>query len=216
MDIGQTVVIVICAILGVWYFLAAIYNRRRGLKTFDWLKTGLESLGKLSETKWIGSSGSGARLVVGSPSVPFKRVEVIYLLESREILPLWIFNHLRGKRDEIILKASLRSGPSQEIEAARENDAEFKKIVAADGKKSFDALPAPAGFEIAIRGKKEDNLPSRLSDFLKSYEDAVWRFSLQRKAPHLILRANLPDLTGKDAGKFFTEIGDVLAGQSPQ
>lgn len=216
MDTGQTVVIVICAILGVWYFLAAIYNRRRGLKTFDWLKSGLESLGKLSEAKWIGSSGSGARLVVGSPSVPFKRVEVIYLLESREILPLWIFNHLRGKRDEIILKASLRSGPSQEIEAARENDAEFKKVVAADGKKSFETSPAPEGFEIAIRGKKEDNLPTRLSDFLKSYEGAVWRFSLQRQAPHLILRANLPDLTSKEAGKFFTEIGEVITGQSPQ
>jgi len=213
MDTGQTIVIVLCAILGVWYFLAAVYNRRRGLKTFDWLRSGLESLGKLSEAKWIGSSGSGARLVVGSPSAPFQRVEVIYLLESREILPLWIFNHLRGKRDEIILKASLRSGPAQEIEAARKTDAEFIKIVAADDRRTFETVPAPEGFEIVVRSRKEDDLPTRMNDFLERYEGAVWRVSLQRKAPHLILRANLPDLTGKDAGKFFTEIGEMMTGQ---
>jgi len=178
--------------------------------TFSWLRSGLERLGKLSEARWIGSSGSGARLVVSQPSSPFKRIEVVFLLESREILPLWIFNHLRGKRDEMIIKANLRSAPSQEFEAALNGARDFKSALAGGQKKPFELLPAPQGFEMARRGKQDDQEIERLSGFISDHAGAVWRISLQRKAPHLILRANLPSLQEKPPEEFFDEVKQLV------
>ena len=210
MNLGQWIVILLSALMGGWYLIGAIINRKRGMLTFSWLRSGLERWGKLSEARWIGSSGSGARLVVGQPASPFQRIEVVFLLESREILPLWIFNHLRGKRDEMIIKANLRSAPSQEFEAALNGARDFKSILAGGQKKPFELLPAPQGFEMARRGKQDDQEIERLSGFLSRHAGTVWRISLQRKAPHLILRANLPSLQEKPPEEFFDEVKQLV------
>jgi hypothetical protein len=210
MNVGQWIVILLSALMGGWYLIGAIINRKRGMATFSWMRAGLEKLGKLSEARWIGSSGSGARLVVGQAASPFQRVEVVFLLESREILPLWIFNHVRGKRDEMIIKANLRSAPSQELEAALSGARDFRSIIASQQKKPFELLPAPQGFALARRGPQDDQGLARLNDFLGHYTGAVWRISLQRKAPHLILRANLPSLQEKPAEVFFEEVRQLV------
>lgn len=210
MDLGQTIAILLSAFLGMWYVVGSIFNRRRGTATFDWLQDGLSQFGKLSEARWIGSAGSGARLVIGKPSAPYQRIEVVFLLESREILPLWIVNHLRGKRDEMILKANLRSVPSQELEAAWGNNRDFKKAISGGDNKPFELLPSQDGVEIAIRGTTDNSKVESLANFLSQHQGAVWRVSLQRKAPHLILRANLPTLKEKPAGSFFQEIAQVV------
>jgi hypothetical protein len=125
-ETGQMVIIVISVLMGVWYVVGASINRKRGVATYQWLQAELEQIGKITEAKWIGSSGSGARLLIGSASKPFRRVEVIFLLESREIMPLWIFNRIRGKQDEMVLKANLRKVPLQEIEVARAGNRKIK------------------------------------------------------------------------------------------
>ena len=126
METGQMVIIVISILMGVWYVVGASINRKRGVATYQWLQAELEQIGKITEAKWIGSSGSGARLLIGSASKPYRRVEVIFLLESREIMPLWIFNRIRGKQDEMVLKANLRKVPLQEIEVARAGNRKIK------------------------------------------------------------------------------------------
>lgn len=210
MDIGQLIVIILSAVLGVWYFIGAVVNRRRGMRVFNWLRPGMESIGKLSEARWIGSSGSGARLVVAQGQAPFQRVEAIFLLESREILPLWIFNHLRGKRDEIIIKAGLRSAPTGELEAAREGDRDFQKVISSDLKKPYELVRGLAGYEMAKRGRQNNPSLEQLTTFLQANQPGVWRISLQRKAPHLIIRANLPDLQLHPAEDFFKSLSELV------
>lgn len=210
MDIGQWVVIIVSALLGSWYFIGAIFNRRRGVGVLNWLRPGLGHLGKLTEVRWIGSSGSGARLVVAQANAPFQRIEAIFLLESREILPLWIFNRFRGKRDEIIIKAGLRSNPAQELEVARPGNREFHKVVSSDLKKPFELIQTLPGYELARRGRKDQLEIDKLSTFLQAYGSSVWRVSLQKKAPHLILRANLPDLQKGKAEDFFQGIKELI------
>jgi hypothetical protein len=79
-------------VLVAWYLIAAIYNRRFGLRTYRWLQAGLEVLGepKSVQASWIGSSGSGARIGLQRAHAPFQRLELAYLLESRELAPLWL------------------------------------------------------------------------------------------------------------------------------
>jgi len=213
MDLGQQIVIVLSIILVVWYVLFSYLNRRRGIATYYWLREGLGELGEINEAEWIGSSGSGARLVVSNAKNPFRRIEVVYLLQTREVPPLWVFNILRGKRDTLILKAALKSKPKQELEVARKGERGFETLLENEKNRPYVQVSAPEGYLMAFRGKEEELFLERLRSFLSQYPDIVRQISLQRKKPHLILQTNLPDLGGATAKELFSALSKALGGE---
>ena len=213
MDTGQWIAIGLSVLLGAWYFIGAIINRRRGVATYHWLRTGLEQVGKISEAKWIGSAGSGARLVIGNAKKPFRRIEVIFLLESREIMPIWLFNRLRNKQDEMILKANLNQVPVQEVESAPSGDRKLEGLLTDPGNKlnPFNVATAPNGFDIIRRGGQDEEHLAALSEFLQKYRASVFQLSLRRQSPHLILRAKLPSLRENPPEDLFTDLSTLLS-----
>lgn len=211
MDLGQWIVIGLSVLMGIWFGVGSFYNRRRGVATFHWLRDGLSSQGKVSEAAWIGSSGSGARLVVGKANTPFRRIELIFLLESREILPLWLFNRIRQKFDEMILKSDLRSTPSQEIEVARSSDRASGALLDEMQSAKREQVEAPEGFVITIRGLTTGDTVERIKSLLTRYGRTIKRVSLQRKTPHLMVHVELPRLREEDAGQFFQALSDTFS-----
>jgi hypothetical protein len=210
MDLGQWIVIGLSVVMGVWFGVGSYYNRRRGIATYRWIQSGLKRLGKISEAAWIGSSGSGARLTVGKAEAPFRRIEIVFLLESREILPLWLFNRARNKQDEMILKAGLRSAPAETIELSRGGDRQFQAMIAGSEGRSFEQIPTQRGFLLAHRGRENPELVERLNAFLGQYPQAIRRISIQRQKPHLMIRVDLPDLLNSSAEEFFEGLQEVL------
>jgi hypothetical protein len=206
MDLGQQIVILLSVFLVIWYLVFSILNRRRGIGMYHWLREGLEKLGKISEAGWIGSSGSGARLIVGKSQAPFKRIEVVFLLQTREVLPLWIFNILRGKHDALILKAALKNKPAQELEVAREGERDFKNLLVEEQRRPYEQVEAPKGFVMALRGDADDSIIQCVRDFINQYPESVQQISLQRSKPHLILQTNLPEIQEAPAEQFFSAL----------
>jgi hypothetical protein len=212
-DTGQWIAISLSALLGAWYFVGAIINRRRGVATYHWLRAGLEQVGKISEAKWIGSSGSGARLVVEKANKPFRRIEIVFLLESREIMPIWLFNRIRNKKDELIMQATLKQVPDQEVESALSGDRKLKGLLSDPGNKlnPFNVVSAPEGFDIIRRGGQDEERLGSLREFLKKYDDSVFQVSLRRQVPHLILRVYLPSLRNMPAEDFLADLSSLLS-----
>ena len=64
MDTGQWLVIGLCAFLLLWYLIGWLFNRRRGHAVLVWLKTGLGTLGKPGETRWLSPLHSSAQVIV--------------------------------------------------------------------------------------------------------------------------------------------------------
>jgi hypothetical protein len=211
MNLGQYVVIGLSIFLGLWYVVGSSTNRKRGLETFRWLRDGLETAGKVTEARWIGSSGSGARLTVGKANRPFQRIEVVFLLDSRELLPLWLVNLLRGKQDEMILKANLRSLPTSEIEVGHSDSKEIKSLISNKQPSTFQTASAAAGFEILYKGKAGDEHIARLQSFIQQYPVSIKRISLKKQMPHLVLRADLPPLREKNLEEFFKDLSTWLS-----
>jgi hypothetical protein len=212
-DKGQWIAIGLSVLLGVWYVVGAVINRRRGVATYHWLTAGLKQLGKISEAKWIGSSGSGARLLLEKTIKPFRRIEIVFLLESREIMPIWLFNRLRKKQDEMILKANLRQTPTQEVESAPGGDRKLTDLLTASSNKlnPFSVSPAPEGFGIICRGMRDEEHLAALRAFLVKYSDSVFQFSLRRQIPHLILRVYLPSLLRIPAEDFIADLSSLIS-----
>jgi hypothetical protein len=205
MDFGQRAIILLCLLLIAWYVIALAYNRRLGLRTLAWLQEGLPTLGDEIELGWIGSANSGARAAIQEARQPFQRLELVFLLESRELLPLWLADLLRGKRDQLAIKATLRTQPQGEIEiapAAHLKRAERKGWSWADG---------PHALVIGRRGQVRERLAA-LAPFLELYGPHLRRISWRPKDPHLFLLADLSAIRRQPASLFFERLQAALDG----
>lgn len=194
MNTGQQIVIVVSLALAVWYLFFLFVNRKRGIAFYRWLREGVETLGPLADAGWVGSASSGGRMAVVKALPPFQRVEMVFLLQSREILPLWLFNLGRGKRDELILKAWLRRPPLREVEAALKGSPPV----------GYRAVEDAGRLKVVVKG---DAPGKALRAFLERYEAHIVSFSLQRSKPHLIIRLRLE--SGLDAvasAEFFRDL----------
>jgi len=206
MNLGQYIIIGISIFLGLWYIVGSAINRKRGIATYHWLREKLGTAGEITEAKWIGSSGSGARLTVGKANRPFQRVEVVFLLDSREIMPLYLFNLLRNKHDEMILKANLRSLPSGEIEIGRPGTKDLKTFLSGNETTPFSFENNIGGLDMLTRGKQNESQTTQLKAFIEKYNPALMRISLQREMPHLILRLSLPPMREEGYEGFFEDL----------
>jgi len=208
MDTGQILVIALSILLAVWYLVGAVLNRKRGIATYHWIREGLrEVIGEISEGKWLGTAGTGARLAVANARAPFRQVEVGFLLAAREILPVWLFNILRGKGDEMVVKASLRSLPAP-LEAGRTIPKNYA------GKQH----PAPAGLTLLLAEQTPESALKAWEAFLERYGKAIISLSVSRRRPHVVMRVALPALQEEDApsAEFFKAFAEACAKANAQ
>jgi len=179
MNLGQWIVIGLCALLVAWYFGASMFNRRRVMATYQWLRRGLEQVGDKIEAQWLGSSSTGAKLVIPRAEKPYRRLEATYLLETREILPYWILTHLIGRRDELMIKAVLRKVPKTGLVVERLDLRNNTELEPQDQKQLYEPVDAPEGFTIARYGPGDPESEQRLREFLNVAGEPVERISLQ-------------------------------------
>jgi hypothetical protein len=208
MGIGEQVILFVCLILIVWYVIGLIYNRRRGIHTLNWLKEGLPILGGEVNMGWIGSANSGARIGVQDTTPPFQRMELVFLLESRELLLLWLADLLRGRRDRLILRATLRTRPHGEImvlPAASRSTAKARQAVS-----EWSWEDGPHGLTVGHSGGKETSSLTSLRPFLEAYGVSLSRLSLQPRDPHLLLVMDLAGLCREPSTLFFEHLKGAL------
>lgn len=211
----QSILIGLVILLALWYLGASIFNRRRGLAIFQWLRADLERLGGEISASWIGSSASGARIQVHKTDPPFRDLEVVYLMASRELLPLFLVDLLRGKRDQVIIKARLRSIIHSEIEIVPAQSGLARKM-RAEKQQPWDIQDGPHNLLIGTRGRKPDAPLESLDPLLKKYGPHIRQVSLSSKAPHLIVILSLAGLykKGDSAAGLFDDLAASTASEN--
>jgi len=214
MDLGQTIVVYLGIFLILWYAVALIYNRRLGIRTYRWLQPGVATLGKITQAKWLGSSGSGARIGVAQAKQPFRQAEVAFLLETRELLPLWLLNRLRGIRDSLVVRAQLRSVPQGELEILPQGHSRFGDLLTESKQNPWAMLDRelPAGLQAAARGRNTDNMLESAKALLNEVGPGIRRLSLARTAPHLILDVKITQLRSEPSERFFNLLTKAFGG----
>lgn len=210
MEIGQWIVIGLSAAMLVWYLSGHVYNRRKGEKTLQWLNAGLQQFGKTEIPRLAAPVASRGYVNVPKASSPFRKLEAFYILETRENLPLWLFQLKSGKRDEIILRASLKTAPLQDLEAGGSKDGDFRLLLSNETKRPYTLVPAPDGYELARRGRKQDEALDCLRTLIERYPGAIKRFSLQSKDPHLLVRVRPGAVLTFHSQEFFEDLARVV------
>lgn len=212
----ETIVVGFGIFLALWYLVASIYNRRRGIAVYRWLHDGLEDLGGEVSGRWIGSSGSGAELKITGINPPFRDLQVIYLLASRELLPLFLVDLARGKRDRVIIKATLKANPDAELEAVRARSG-LAHAMRSEKNRPWAITEAPQGFLLGGRGSA-DPLRTATLPLLEKYAAQIIQVSWAKKAPHLIAILSLDGLfqKGGSADGLYDDIAGMARRIQPQ
>jgi hypothetical protein len=209
MDPGTVAVIGLSALLALWYGGGHLYNRRRGRRLFHWLETGLDVLGGETEAGWIGSPTSGARINVRHAAPPFRRLEITLLLENREILPWWLLQRLRGNRDWLIIKATLRSPRRGEVEVVP-----AVGQIAQDLRRSKDPpwvwKDGPHRLAVAYQGPGAQVQATALEPWLETYGAYLRRFSWRKTDPHIQLQVKAAGLLRASSETLLTDLLEAL------
>ncbi|TME12481.1 MAG: hypothetical protein E6I65_03475 [Chloroflexi bacterium] len=160
------------------------WNIRKGNARLRWLQPALPVLGERTTLRWLGSSVVQLDLV--EPRDPFREVTVMVVLEPRDVPLLWLFARAGGRRDMLILRASLRRAPRLEVEAV----AAGAWIKASDDEEvaTWPAISFPNDIRAtAVPGSDPASVAAvrRAWERLATASGGVWRLSIRRTVPHL-------------------------------
>ena len=211
MEPGIVAVITLCVFLALWYGGGHLYNRRRGRHLFRWLEMGLDVLGGEREAGWIGSPASGARVNLTHAAAPFRRLQITLLLENREIPLLWLFDHLRGKRDWLIIKATLRSPRRFEVEVVLDKG-RIAQGLRREQQQLWTWQDGPHGLAIAHQGPGAQRQVTVLGPWLETYGAHLSRFFWRKTDPHVQLRMRVGGLLATSSETFLMDLQAAVQG----
>jgi hypothetical protein len=217
------IIIIICIAVVVWWPIGGFINRRRGQAWLDWLQTGVKELGATSTNRWLRSFQSVGQLTVRELRAPFRSLNILFTLENRDNIVMWIFRHLRGRRDEMIIQAEMHNDPVQELEIGYRGRRSYDVYLARQKDNPFTELGEQDGFRIARRGGEDEYSIARLREFLAGQGKVLQRMSLQRRPrgeqrllspredKNLLLRADMTRIDGQSPAAFFAALREWAA-----
>lgn len=207
--IATQAVIALSIALVIWYVVGAQMNRRRASHLLRWVREGVREFG--GEATWRGLGTSGFQVTVNGAKHPFRRIEMTVLLESREMLLLWLFNRLRGQRDLMIFKADLRTRPKAEMEVMRRRGGIAQEVLKAMDEKSWvKGKIEDTNLMVVRKGKDIAALAERLSPLLREHAPYILRISLREASPHLLVNLSLSGLEEIEADAVFGLLERVI------
>jgi hypothetical protein len=211
-EIANQAVIAFCALLVVWYIVGWQMNRRRGERLLEWALQGLRAFGDQITVSRLGTSGF--QVNVAKAQAPFKKIEATILLQPREILLLWIFNLLRGRKDHLVFKATLRTWPRGEIEVMKTGRLSGG-VLEELGEKTWTCQETAGGLVMAYRGKQGQQQVDAISHLVENLSARLLRLSLSKKDPHLLVSLSLAGLDGQSALFLFSSLKDLAQAVTP-
>ncbi|HJW90287.1 MAG TPA: hypothetical protein VJ436_06570 [Anaerolineales bacterium] len=206
MDSFQPLLVIAVTLVMGWFAGGVIWNIRRGNAVLKWMQAGLPALGEKTTLRWLGTSA--VELGIAKAKPPFRRFELVVILEPRDVPWLWIWSHQRGRRDMLILRGQLGSAPRLEYDlVAPESWTGRSALRTAEqrkwGSQELDELRflAPkASLPVSRQGAPQ------LLETARRIHPHPWWLAVRREYPQLELHIPLPNPNTSDAKKFFDAV----------
>ncbi len=206
-------------ILG-WFAIGTQWNIRKGDSVLKWLQDGLPVIGERTTMQWLGSSV--LKLNIEKANEPFRSAETLIVFEPRDVVLLWGWARMRGRRDLFIFRSELRSQPQFEIEAlepgAWSTDG-IEKSVKKNRWQHVETAGGPAPNHLSIYCPGGDSVTSA-ADLVNRASKKVKKvvgISVRRDRQTFELQYPLSRVNALPAKELFSEIkqlADRLAGTS--
>jgi hypothetical protein len=183
---------VIASVMMVGYAIGRWTNQRRARRISDWLEPGLRSLNGTPTAQRV--SRSVFRLQVTDARRPFKTVTASVVLISREVIPTWLSERLKGHRDLLVVHTTFRQAPNLEAEIVDPGNELGQRGEAQAQENNWPVLDLSSSWRLYHAPNVSPALVRALADRLASSPFEPWRVALRRDAPHMLLSMPMPDL----------------------
>jgi len=115
MSLSLAIFIIVVILVVGGFALGTQRNVSRGHDAMRWAQGGLPLVGEKTTLRWLGSSV--VQLKIQNAKRPFREAEILFVLEPRDIAPLWWLTRVRGRRDLFIFRSRMHKLPDFEFEA---------------------------------------------------------------------------------------------------
>jgi hypothetical protein len=189
-SLGLPIALSLGVILVAWYWAGNELMRRRAHRLALWSKRVIDPLGGAQTIRWLG--GQAFRLEVEGANAPFRSIALTGLVESWDVPVVWAWNRLHGRRDMVLLQASLRQQPMSGLEVYRTGTllAGDARLFARQEGWSESSL---GEFILAAGGDPPQKLAAELVELLHVERSRLTRLAVRRQGHHLTLAINVPD-----------------------
>jgi hypothetical protein len=189
-SLGLPIALGLGVVLVAWYWAGNELMRRRAHRLALWSKRVIDPLGGTQSIRWLG--GQAFRLEVEGAGAPFRSLALTGLVESWDVPVVWAWNRLHGRRDMVLLQASLRQQPLWGLEVFRAGT-----LLAGDARlfaRQEGWAEAPLDeFMMAGGGDSPQRLAAELVALLDAERTRLTRLAVRRQGHHLTLALNVPD-----------------------
>jgi len=199
MSLSLAIFIIVVIIVVGGFALGTQRNIHRGNDAMAWAQSGLPLVGEKTTVRWLGSSV--VQLKIQNAKRPFREVEVLFVLEPRDIAPLWLLARTRGRRDLFIFRSRMHKLPELEFEAfeptawsARGREAQLR---------SQKWQPVPARDSLVAYAPEPPPAAHRLLDLAVLSGTPLVRLSIQRHDPNFEVHWPLAELKKLPASTVF-------------
>jgi hypothetical protein len=215
MDPTQALLLIVVAIILGWFAVGVIWNIRRGNAVLNWMQTGLPRLGEKTTLRWLGSSA--VELVLAKAKPPFRRVELVLVLEPRDVPWFWVLARWQRRRDMLIVRGHLLKAPPFEYDLLAPESWSARLLAGRNESRPWetDTLEAIQFNAPSSTHSLSRQAASRVMQTIRPTWPIVWRLSVQRESPQLELHVPLPNPNRDSAPQFFEAL-KVLAEQLGQ
>lgn len=198
-------VVLVAAVLG-WFAYGVIGNIRRGNAVLRWMQEGLPKVGARTTLRWLGSSV--VELGIAEARPPFRRLELLLVLEPRDVPWLWMAARLGGRRDTLIVRAQLSAAPRFEFQVDSAASWTGRRAIADALARRWLQEPLESHTFSAPRATLPLSRPRAAAALQLAREDhpTIWRLAVGRDFPQLELHLPMPRPGGHDAAAFFESV----------
>ena len=207
-SLGLPIALSLGVILVAWYWAGNELMRRRAHRLALWSKRVIDPLGGTQTIRWLG--GQAFRLEVEGAQAPFRSLSLTGLVESWDVPMVWAWNRMHGRRDMVLLQASLNQQPMWGLEVFRAGT-----LLAGDARlfARQEGWPeAPLGdLIVAAPGDAPRQLASELLGLIDVERYRLVRLAVRRQGHHVTLALNVPDPASFDPTLFARVASEVAA-----
>jgi len=191
----------VCFVLFLaWFMFATFANRRKLIATSRWMSEFAEPFGGSVSIKWI--SSSAFHFTIQGMSEPFSQCVISVLLKPRDLIAMLLINRLIRRNDLLLIRCELTSQPIWGLEIYRP-----RTILSGLAKREIateqwqESASADGRFRIAHGGGRAEQLARILLERLQGRRGQVWRLSVRRRFPQLLIAIDLPELDSQNAAE---------------
>ena len=206
MEPTQVIILIIGIVVMGAFAGGVIWNIRHGNAVMRWMQGGLPLIGEKTTLRWLGSSV--VELNIEKARAPFRRFNLVLVLQPRDVPWLWLGSLLRNRRDMVIVRGTLVTSPRLEYDLLAPHSWTGRSTLAhalnarwetqAMGDMQFAAPKASLPVS--------SSTAEQLLDTARQVDPTVWRLSVRREYPQIELHIPMPNPARSDAAQFFEAV----------